>query len=277
MNKLTALETFTYNDLTRRAQHLANVLIQNIEQATETWKLLAPMLKKVRDDRLYREEFRTFDEWLEKLNLKRRLADKLIAWKNVTDSLPEAMAENVPNVAIAQALYKLPETQRTAVLENVLASRNTVTVSSIQESTKQLNEFNEINKATQVPTKPVDKMGFPIPNEAMTAWDRRGEINDILQPLYKLRQMLTKAKLENHLIFSPVSQSIIDRLDMAISCARDGKLEIVCLNCEGNWKTTGCTICRGQGLVPERMANLCFSQSQFEMRKQTISQYQATL
>lgn len=107
-------------------------------------------LAEIRDDRLYRESFDTFEEYcVTRWQFKRNYANKLI----VAAGISKDLGTIVPNEATARELAKANPEHRQAVVESV-AAREPVTAKAVREEVKKLKPKPELKQQQEVEEKP---------------------------------------------------------------------------------------------------------------------------
>lgn len=87
---------------------------------------VAEALMEIKENRLYRAKYKTFEEYCEqKWQVTRRRAYQLIEAGEVRNSLTPEMGNNFPNTAQLNALAKIPKEQRQAAAEAIIESVKT--------------------------------------------------------------------------------------------------------------------------------------------------------
>lgn len=128
---MNALDTLTEAEIT-----LLAAAEQNISRNIDAYKSVGMSLATVRDSRLYRAEFATFEDYCErKWDISRRRAYQQIEAAQIAIAL-EKQGVEVGNEAQAAALAKVPADKRAEVLNIVAAGGEKVTASKIAEAGK---------------------------------------------------------------------------------------------------------------------------------------------
>ena len=167
MNPLTQLETTALADLER-----------TIAKGQQTFVEVGLALTRIRDERLYRADYGSFNEYCEaRWGWGKDYSNKLISAANVVRSLPAATATIVATESQARELAKVPESDRAEVVEKA-AKSGKVTAKSLRAamrttaaaaSTPLLSQNKE--EAPHIKTADDEfrsAMGLPTTDEAAT-------------------------------------------------------------------------------------------------------------
>jgi len=107
--------------LTTREQQLLRDCEETIAAGLDAFVAVANALKTIRDQRLYRANYPTFEEYcIEKWNMSRQHAYRLIKAKSVVDHF--SSSEVVPNERQARLLLKVPEEMWHEVWQEAISS-----------------------------------------------------------------------------------------------------------------------------------------------------------
>jgi hypothetical protein len=130
---------------------------------------------------------------------------------------------------------------------------------SPQKTTKREGLDGNAYKIPPVPApleevkKPVDKLGRNIPDVCMGIWDRRGEIQEYLTMLSKIRSRVNKAFDDRDVLFGNVNdQTLKASLDRAYGSMKTAMPYAVCPMCQGHGS---CRVCKDKGMVSQFMWN----------------------
>src|SRR5271166_4132205 len=130
--KLTAEQRREYADLKVGIQH-------HMEEGLKHFEAAGQMLLRVREARLYREEFPTFNDFCrETFQRNRRYADRLISAFDVMEGLrAEGVAQLPDSERICRELAKYPKVDRVGILKRAqaIAKRRDPTYLTIRDAT----------------------------------------------------------------------------------------------------------------------------------------------
>ncbi len=120
---------------------------QTIEAGRKTFVEVGLALAEIRDSRLYRSDFDTFEAYCQKKwNWKRDYCDKLIQGANVVKLLPEKLHTIVGTETQARELAKVEPSKRVEVLEKALPEK----VFTIVNTETQARELAKVEPAKRV-------------------------------------------------------------------------------------------------------------------------------
>jgi hypothetical protein len=213
-------------------------------------------LMRIRDERLYRADFGSFDAFVQKeYNWTRENAYKLISANEIKQSLPSNVTQCVTNPRQANALIDVPERDRPAVLE-AAATTGSVTAKSITEAAKP--------KPTEAKAEPVilrDKVGDGrvIPDEILADWQRAQEVSETLRRLCtQIKTVLTAALESKDPVFvelatdSWAQMPAIAELDGMRFTLSHILPHALCPICQGKGRKS-CQLCRKRGWISKRL------------------------
>lgn len=230
-------------------------------------------LSRVRDARLYREDFASFQEYSEsKWQLSLPHAKRLMDAAEVKVELEErapTLAKLVVNEAQARELGKYPEEERTSVLRHIKKSGEPITAEAIRafrETAKSGNGKKETPANIDSNVAPIgaickkegvghgevqlDEAGNKIPVECLPYWHRRQEVQDILTSISRARGALEKVLGEKRdPLYWNVLNTVVSDLGSAYAGVTNAKPYAVCCVCRGGVKRTSCQYCGGIGLM----------------------------
>jgi hypothetical protein len=188
-------------------------------------------LEEVRDKRLYRVKYGTFQEYcLKRWGFQRSYGYQLIESAKVASEM-SAIAD-IRTEGAARSLAKVEPEKRVEILKSAGASGKPVTASSITKAAAPVK--------TSVCVQ-LDEIGRKVPDKAMPWWNRRGEVQELMNTISK------------DLLFHEVNFSATyAALETAYVNIKRGKAFAVCLSCQGKLTDT-CTVCGGRGIVSETL------------------------
>jgi hypothetical protein len=238
----------------KRLIHLEKI----IKAGEQTFIEVGNALLEIRDAKLYRVDFSTFEEYCtEKWGWSSRRGNQYIQAANVLNSLPETMRTYVPNETATRPLSKVPPPKRAKIIQKVIDSGQPVTAASIKKA------------ATPPPRKPVaavpppkktpdakvevhverDETDTPIPDALLGLWQRSHEVQETLNFLARIKSVITKAKESDDQLFRALNfQIALEGLEKLTGELKAIKPYAVCPDCRGK-ATDTCTFCKHTGLI----------------------------
>lgn len=222
-----------------------------IEVGAAPWRKIAELLDVIRNNGLWVPDYKSFkqyvntrwgktDSWAHNL-IKSHVATKQLTKNGQAKDFP------VESPRAARELAKVPEMKRAEVVKVATTSGRPVTATAIKAASVAVNgEF--------------DELGWPIPPDAMPAWNRRQEVQDILTQLSRIKSRLEKAYSEGDALYMSEMtdagyQDTIANIDKVYTKFSRAKPYAVCLMCQGRCDTVKCAECDGRGVISERYWN----------------------
>lgn len=220
-------------------------------------------LKEIRDSRLYREEFDTFEVFCsDTYKMKGAHAYRLIKAAEIKAEVGDA----VQNESQARALAAVPKPKRAAVLDKA-AKDGPVTARSITEAA-------EPPKPAKPETIELDRTGFKIPAKLLPLWERSKEVQAILTGISRIRTALRAAQEQDDPLWRPVASranactwsKLLSSLDDAYAKIGLAMPFAVCPVCQGHLPTN-CTVCQERGFVSEFYYKNCLDADSKKVRE----------
>ena len=214
-------------------------------------------LKQIRDKRLYREKFKSFEAYCQsKWGFTRVRGHQLIQIGNVVEALPEKCKALLNSPRAATELGKAPVRQREGILAAV-AKHGKVTAEEIKRQVRKLPALP--GNAGQL-----DKTGTLIPRETIENWDQTsaegpGTIRDALKQLRFIKRLIQKVHDQNRLSCSEIfktTQQDTCSLSQVIANVERAVPYAVCWVCSGK-HPSDCETCGGRGFVSEFFWKTC--------------------
>lgn len=194
-------------------------------------------LLAIRDRKLYREDFDTFEEFCEqKFEIKRAQAYRLIEASEVKMS---PIGRQIENERQAREIAKVPEAERERVLNS--ASKNgSLTASKIKSASEAIKDPIQL-----------DATGYKITKTGLAVWERSSEVKQLLTFLSKVKSVIKSAQEVDDVLYrGVVYNSLISHLSNAIGSLKCAVPYAVCTSCQGN-NSDKCTLCHGMGMISE--------------------------
>jgi hypothetical protein len=223
-------------------QKLENEINSYIKAGDQLWREIAKRLTRIRDEKLWADEHKTFKAYVEdRWGKQRTWAYQLIKSNVVVKQLTESVSKNEASTAVdtlseaaARQLGRVPEEKRAEVIDIIVQSKKAITETTVKEAAIVVAK----------PPKEEDDMGTIIPEPILPLWHRRQEIQELITRAKSLRSDI-QAKWDAG-DFN-ISQDIVHRLTLVHGQLTDAMPEVVCGVCEGNVPDKGCSICGSTG------------------------------
>jgi hypothetical protein len=202
-------------------------------------------LREIRDSKLYRQEYPTFEAFCAKeYNIEVKRAYRLIEAAAVKESVAMSpIGDKLTNEGQARALSIVPPQERAEVLE-AASAKGEVTAKTITEAAR------ETKAKTEKPAEQLDKTGYPIPEAILPEWQRATEVaQGMLTRISNLRIEL-KNGLQSDPIFAEVTNTTVADFDNAYTSIKCVKPYAVCSSCAGHNRKR-CNLCKGRGFLSE--------------------------
>jgi len=239
------METLTKQNQTRY-QELKQVVKENLESLFK----VAEAMKEIKEDKLYREEFTTWEDFCQSAyHLSVSYVDRMIDGYVLLESLPKNLQigetsipieEVVTNESQVRSLKKVPKDKRIKVLIEAASSSKPITSKSIKKAAKAVADKDRV----------LDAMGYPIPIGCVELWRMAHVLHDILNSLRKMKLEIVNGIAEDNPVFRMVPKNVTDQLSRILQQIQESEPYAVCLTCSGTDATKDhCSTCRGTGLI----------------------------
>lgn len=258
------MEALTEAARRKRFQHCRQTIKSKLDDVFE----VAALLMEIRDEKLYRDEFKTFSEFCEsEFKIGKSRAYQLIAAARVKSEMSTIVDKpgdsNIDNEALTneaqvRVVAKIPPEKRSEVLSKARAA-GPLTSASIAKAAEEVCGPEPAVTAKQAPPKPVielDCTGFAIPAKCLPLWQRRPEVQKVLTALSNVRTALRAAQEAQDVLWQPVTNKgetwtmLLKSLDQAYATTGVAMPYAVCPTCQGQLADM-CIECKGRGMVSE--------------------------
>jgi hypothetical protein len=251
-----------------------------VEAGKQTFVAVGLALTEIRDRKLYRRDYSTFEAYCQdRWGWSRQRGSQLIQAAAVVEALPEKMSTVVDNERVARELAKLPVPQQKAVIKEAIKAGEPLTTPMVRAKLppppivpKPLPP-----KPPTVPPSPKarpetkpdpeperDKTGHPIPEKILNLWNEACGVQTLLSAISSVRGTLRKQ--EDGKVFAETNMSsAMAHLDQAYTDIKTALPYAVCPTCQGKLADT-CTLCKGRGFISEHRWNTCVPREAKEMR-----------
>lgn len=250
------------------------VLKEKIRNWWEDRFKVGAALQEIRDQKLYRSEHETFEEFCQsEYGFERAHAYRLIGFAEVKASVQMSpMGDKIQNERQARALKPVPVEQRAEVVERA-AEKGEVTAKTITEAAREVvpPQLEPPTGKTSKEDKPqrLDKTGYPIPDAVIAEWDEAEAFRATLNALHKIKIEVEKALDRKVRIYRFADQSAVIDLQNAWRTLQQIIPYAVCPTCQGRTKSK-CSACKGMGYVPEFGYKHWFAKEVIELRERAI-------
>lgn len=229
---MTALTTKEQTELVR--------LETTIKRGISTFVETGTALQEIRDKKLYRDEYDTFEEYCHgKWNFTYRRAHQLIESASAATNVARKSLPPIPTERAAREIARAPKEKQAEAWKKSVESGDTSS-EAIRKNVKKL---------APPPTErvlPKDERGVEIPADLVALWLRRGELGALAKQVSEVKCAIEKAQEAHDPLFKAVNfSSVIANLQQAYAELTAGKPQYVCPMCQG----TGCKPCNGMGIM----------------------------
>lgn len=208
---------------------------------------IASALELVREKKLYRDDHKTFDAYIEnEIGVKRSRAYQLLDANQIKKSLGK-MSTKLDNTAQALALKNVPEEKRVEVIE---AAEEPITAKSLLAAAKEIAKPAPAKKVKVEVVVVRDSDGFAIPDPALPAWNRRDEMKELTQVIRSARTRIRALDQNDPMLVEVNLQSVLSDLTRAMREFECSVPNHVCGVCQGQAPKT-CLLCKGRGVISD--------------------------
>lgn len=197
-------------------------------------------LERIRDERLYRDSYKTFEDYCQnRLGNGRRYANYLIEGAVAVKELPKSLGTIVPNSGAALAVARVPRKRRAKVIKEVVESGQPVTARAITEAANSISPPLAVYR---------DEIGIPIPSKIQHLWDRRIEVREMMKSISEIKSAVSKGVKETDPLYLELTNTAIADINTAYQVLTYVLPYAVCPSCQGHLAAS-CTTCHGRGFV----------------------------
>lgn len=246
------------------------VLKEKIRNWWEDRFKVGSALQEIRDQKLYKHEHETFEEFCQaEYGFERAHAYRLIGFAEVKASVElSPMGDKIQNERQARALAPVPVEQREEVIEKA-AEKGPVTAKAITEAAQEVVKAEPAKAAKEEKQQYLDKTGYPIPSAILEDWKRAADYASVLRQISAIKSGLKKGLDESDLIFAEVTNTTVSTLANAYGDLKRVLPYAVCPTCQGRTPKK-CATCRGRGFVSEFYYTTCVPEETKRLREKAI-------
>jgi len=256
----------------RESQRFAE-LEKLIAKGQKTFVEVGLALAEIRDLRLYKREYSSFEEYCrKKWGWTRQHAYRLI------EAAPVAKCHQlVTNESVARELARVEPTRRAGVVQAIVAEGQPVTAEAIRRHLPPPPMQPSGAPGTAPPTLPpppsqvLDATGWPVPTQLIPLWKRGDEVRKVLTNLSRLKGLVRSVEEKRDMLYAEMHfSSALAQLEQLWADFKTAKPFAVCPTCQGQVPDQ-CTLCRGRGLISEFRWNTCVTREDKEFRTKAKS------
>ncbi len=229
-----------------------------ISKGQKTFVEVGTALCEIRDRRLYRKDFISFEGYCQtRWGWSRQRSSQLIGASQLMEKLPPTLAASVENERDARALLPLePKEQKQAIRE---AKKEGV---PIAEKAKSFSEKPvNIGRAQSTPvdisisaktekSEPViDETDTEVPEDLQELWGRKAEVDSKLREIASLATFFQKLQgSKDSLWIGVYPQEMMMGFQKLHQTLGGARLFAVCIVCQGRGRSK-CAFCKGKGFI----------------------------
>jgi hypothetical protein len=251
IKKLSIAETIKYSNC-------KEIITSGLQSFIDVGDALADL----RDGKLYREEYSTFEECCDaEFGITPSYARRLVAATGVIENLKSVPIGTIPeNEAQARPLVGLPADKQAeafkAATDKAASEGRKVTGADVKAAVVASRPVPPPPKKGAMPFPLiVDKNDVEVPAKLIPLWSRRQEVQDMIKAIQDVKLKIKKAKEANDRLFAggetgraPMDFNDIEsHLDMTIADLKACYTVYVCPACKGET----CAYCCGLGITSE--------------------------
>lgn len=270
-------------DLTTIEQSRLAALEATITAGQVTFVAVAAALSEIRDTKLYRANYPTFDAYCrQKWGWSRIHAHRLIEAGQTVSALPAG--NKVKTESQARVLASVPPAQQNKVLAQAAAAAESearpMTARHIQAAKATLPP-PQPDPPPPPPQKPLtappppplgvtDGVGRELPASVMPLWNRADEVRQLLQSISSVRTVLKHAQDDRDPLYRGLDfNSLSADLNNAYRTLATAVPFAVCPTCQGHAKKS-CDLCNGNGLISKFRWNTNVSREEKDLIAATV-------
>ena len=228
-----------------------------INQGLKTCFEVGLALMEIRDDKLYREEFDTFEEFCQSsFQISDRHAYRLIESAEIKES---PIGKNITNESQARAIAQVPEKDRKAVLK-IVEKSGPITAAAISIAAEKIEEKKA---AAPTPKQPIeeaviirkDAIGRVIPADVIPDWDRADQIAKQLRSCAsEIKVTVERGLSDNDIAFAEITNPTIQEAASLHYTLSQIAPHAVCPCCQGKIRAK-CQLCKKRGWISKYLWN----------------------
>ena len=226
--------------------------------------------------KLWNQTHTNFADFLmDRFSIKKSYAYLLIKSAKIVDEIPEYPVENERQARAHESNTNNGVSESQNPQQN---AENTVRTGTEQNSTNGGNR-NSVKAGSKPSSKDdkveLDRVGTPIPNDAIPFWNRQQEVQDILTQISRLKGIVVKARNSEDALWMVIDNFVSERFDQLHSVISQAKPFAVCTQCMGSptLQPAGCSFCHSTGLISKWKWDTCSPKELKELRLKSNIEY----
>lgn len=225
-----------------------------IEAGQQTFVEVGLAIAKIRDKRLYRVGYKTFDEYCEKRwGWTRQRASQLIQSAAVVQALPPKVSTVVDSEWTAREVAKVEPERRAAVVKEA-AKSGAVTAKTVKAAVGKLSATDAVLLDCVEP-----EYRRAIPAEIVGDWQRAtATANDLLAKLRDAQRTMKEGLESSDIIYADMTNGDLSPLTQIIgTVSLHVKPHALCPVCHGGKPRKACKLCKGRGFIGRHLWQVC--------------------
>lgn len=258
MEDVEKAETLTVQERSRLTE--LEIVIRNTRRSFID---CAKALVEVRESKLYRQEFPTFEAYCKaRWDWTPRRANQIIEAGLVVDGLSSGNhGSQIKNERQARELAHYDEKSICNVLEEVQKDGKPLTAARI----KQVGERVKRDEKKDVE---LDKTGYPIPPDILSEWHRAEGCQELLSDLSSVKVCLERGLEDKDPIYGEILNTTLADLKGVYADIKRLIPYAVCTSCAGQ-KPVRCALCRGRGWLSKFLFDTAVPSEIKQMRRRS--------
>lgn len=233
-----------------------NEIEKSIERTKMAFIECGQLLMEVRDQKLYREEYPSFDDYCSvRWKFTRQRASQLIQAVVMVKQLPERVSTRVDSEKSARELAQVPKDKRVAVMDSI-PEKMEISPKTIKAAAEEKEK------------EPLDKTSHPIPALIRDDWFRAEEVGrDLMQAISEVKVRIEKGIADEDVIFNEIKKSQpVTELKSIYGIVSNIVPYSVCTSCQGHSRSK-CSFCRGRGFISKFLFDHAVPEETKKLRK----------
>lgn len=232
-----------------------------IERGMSTFVEVGNALKTIRDSKLYREQYKTFDRYVqERWQFKKTYAYDLIASAEATENVRHGGQKLPTTERQARELAKAPPEKQAAIWEEVVESTPTPTAKDVKAAVEkhkqvEVDEPEDVVEAKSVVSIVRDSLDRDVPNGLREKFATAAILSAIGRKLDAIKREVVELADEDGGWFIPVQEIELACKDLKDKIT-DAGYWTACPRCDG----AGCERCDSSGFIPKSKKNMLSKQ-----------------
>lgn len=225
-----------------------------IERGMSTFVEVGNALKTIRDSKLYREEYKTFERYVqERWGFKRHYAYNLIESAEAVKNVEHAQQKLPANVRQATELAKAPPEKQAAIWEEVVESTPSPTAKDVKAAVDKHTKADEgdVVESKSVASIVKDSLNREVPDGLRNKYAVAAVLGAIGRKLDAIKREVVELADDEGGWFIPVQEVELAAKELKDKIT-DAGYWTACPRCNGK----GCKRCDSSGFIPKSRKNM---------------------